>query len=204
MLKIEHLTTGGWEAALRGMRNPLDSWAKADTVYCTEGAPMIGPKDRELMRKLINGGPEHRKFLRMITVSMDITAPLYWWKQFDTYKVGTVRDSCSTMHTIHKDIIQRGDFSTDGMSESGIVALDALIEFLDTSREGFIVAKDPKFWRDMIALLPSCFNQKATVMMNYEVMMTIARQRKGHKLTEWREFINFMNRNLPYFESMEV
>ena len=203
MLKIEHLNTTGWEAALRGMRNPLDSWAKADTAFCTEGAPLIGLKDLDLMRRLIKGGPEHRKFLRMITVTMDITAPLYWWKQFDTYKVGTVRDSCSTMHTIHKAEFTREDFSTDGMSDAGLMAMDGIIQFLNVCRDGFLRNKDKAAWRDMIAVLPENFMQKATVMMNYEVILTIVRQRAGHKLTEWQEFIE-MAETLPYFDLLEV
>ena len=248
MIRIENVEVTGWEAAIRGLRNPMNSWDKSDSDYrpilCSkcdscetfklklwegcdacdvskllDAAPdgfMIGPNDHELMMKLRNAGTDHRKFMRMIAVYLDITAPLYWWKEFDTYKVGTVANSCSTMHKIAEKGFTLEDFSTehlyadddiDGMyysttAEEEFTSTDVLkvvIEALNNYRKQYLIAKDKKDWWQMIQLLPSSYNQKRTVMLNYEVLANMYKSRKGHKLDEWREFCKWVE-TLPYSE----
>lgn len=205
MIKVDHIETWGWEHAIRGMRNPLNSWDKSDTsFYCypDEGkAHSIGENDLSLMKRLFKSGTEHRKYLRMIIVSMDITAPLYWWKEFDTYKVGTVANSCSTMHKIQAKKFEREDFSIEHLEGESLVAFDNLLHVMNTHRQTFNVTKDKKYWWQMIQLLPTSYNQKRTVTMNYENVYTILRQRKGHKLDEWNEFCSILS-NLPYVEEI--
>lgn len=205
MIKVDHIETWGWEHAIRGMRNPLNSWDKSDTsFYCypEEGkAHLIGENDLSLMKRLFKGGTEHRKYLRMIIVSMDITAPLYWWKEFDTYKVGTVANSCSTMHKIQAKKFEREDFSIEHLEGESLVAFDNLLHVMNTHRQTFNVTKDKKYWWQMIQLLPTSYNQKRTVTMNYENVYAMLRQRKGHKLDEWNEFCSILS-NLPYVEEI--
>ena len=238
MLKIENVEVAGWEAAIRGMRNPKNSWAKSDSHwdYVNQGPEYltvahfddadfnIGPNDKKLMSTLRNAGTDHRKFMRMITVYLDITAPLYWWKEFDTYKVGTVANSCSTMHKIADKEFTLADFSCEHLDrepyhrnwiESVIVdeditsphkvwmtpfdVLRCTIEMLNAYRENYLETKDKQDWWQMIQLLPSSYNQKRTVMLNYEVLANMYKSRRNHKLDEWRAFCEWIE-NLPYAE----
>jgi hypothetical protein len=264
MIKLENYEVVGWEHAIRGMRNPMNSWKKGDSCASTqaveEGWFDIGPNDHSLMMKLANGGPVHAKYRRMITVYVDITAPLYWWKEFDTYKVGTVANSCSTMHKIHDKEFTLDDFSCEHLSDSmpdvgefdheipngvtvwgdgdvGCLAITCsgnyheghsyedtlvvsqknildmfIIPALNFNREAYLKAKTKpmkddaarkelmkKYWWQMIQLLPSSYNQKRTVMLNYEVLVGIYKWRKDHKLDEWREFCKWIE-SLPYSE----
>ena len=248
MIKIENTEVMGWEAAIRGMRNPMNSWDKSDSflcrevedgtcpedcsfrgkcpVYGTEDFFVLGDNDYALMKNLRNAGTDHRKFMRMITVYLDITAPLYWWKEFDTYKVGTVANSCSTMHKIYEKEFTLDDFSCEhlfkeddigGMyysatAEEEFTSMDVLkviIEALNTYRKTYIAVKadtvsdydhmSKEYWWQMIQLLPSSYNQKRTVMMNYEVLANIYKSRRNHKLDEWHTFCDWIE-GLPYFE----
>ena len=216
MIEVNCVETWGFEHAVRGMRNPLNSWDKSDSLFdgkningeqvIVKGTMLsgLGKNDVDLMRRLYKGGTEHRKYLRQIFVSMDITAPLYWWKEFDTYKVGTVSNSCSTMHTIHKKEFSREDFSCEHLDEGSMYALDTTILTLNANREKFLETKDKSYWWNMIQLLPTSYNQKRTITMNYENVVTIIRQRMGHKLDEWNNFIAELKR-LPYVNDiMEV
>lgn len=236
MIKIEETETYGWKAAIRGMRNPMNSWDKSDSGICYKEVAchscnenrnncaynlehdgfVIGDNDMELMHRLCAAGTDHRKFMRMLTVSCDITAPLYWWKEFDTYKVGTVANSCSTMHKIHAKEFTIDDFShehlieesddfevgvwwgTDGVNRiEPKDILETIIESLNACREAYVKTKDKKYWWQMIQLLPSSYNQKRTVMMNYEVLTNIYNSRKNHKLDEWHDFCDWI-KTLPY------
>lgn len=194
MIVIENAEVTGWEPAIRGMRNPLNSWEKSDTdyynYYNTAGfyPPNIGPNDIDLMTRLRNAGTDHRKFMRMITVYVDITAPLYWWKEADTYKVGTVANSCSTMHTIHKNKFDINDFSCEHLLPNAKESLCHTIKELNFYREEYLNTKDKQYWWQMIQLLPTSYNQKRTVMFNYEVLTNIYKSRKNHKLDEWHQF----------------
>lgn len=191
MIKFENVEVVGLDHAIRGMRNPLESWDKSDSyVDKRYNTIKIGNNDRALINKLIDAGTDHRKFLRMITVYADITAPLYWWKEYDTYKVGTVANSCSTMHTIHKKEITIDDFSIDNDEVHLYVNL---IYDLNALREMYNGTKDLKYFRQLVGLLPSSFNQKRTVMLNCEVLLNITKSRQGHKLQEWHDFINWAN-----------
>jgi hypothetical protein len=213
MLKVEKLTVHGFEEAIRGMRNPYDSWDKSDTTIDYEtGSVDVGDNDILLMRKLVAGGPVHAKFRRMITVSMDITAPLYWWKEFDTYKVGTVANSCSTMHTIMNKEFTPEDFSCerligdpDDYAFTPAYIFSETIRMLNYMREKYLKEKgivDNKIteetWWQVIQLLPSSYNQKRTVLLNYEVLSNIYMWRKNHKLDEWYQFIDAIS-VLPLF-----
>lgn len=207
MIKIENIEVVGWEAAIRGMRNPLNSWHKSDSEFvCTDYDSTterdiyeyeIGPNDKDLMKRLCKAGTDHRKFMRMITVYVDITAPMYWWSEFDTYKIGTVANSCSKMHTIHKTEISEDLFSFDHV-ELCEVGKEYLNE-LEKLRVKFNETKDKKYWYALIQLLPASFNQKRTVMLNYEVLANMYKSRKNHKLDEWRELCEWM-KTLPYSE----
>ena len=248
MIKLENTEVVGWEHAIRGMRNPMNSWEKSDSAYChidlardctncvhrfttgysacKAGGFDIGPKDFDLMTRLRNSGTDHRKFMRMITVYLDITAPLYWWKEFDTYKVGTVANSCSTMHKIAEKEFTLDDFSHEHLIYDGIgdnneaiwykdppengpikcqlmfTPLDALritIGVLNTNREAYLKTKNKKYWEQMIQLLPSSYNQRRTIMLNYEVLANIYKSRRNHKLDEWHTFCDWIE-NLPYSE----
>lgn len=205
MIKVEHIETYGWKAAIRGMRNPLNSWAKSDSTFSPDGNVVIGKNDFALMQRLFKGGTEHRKYLRQITVSMDITAPLYWWKEFDTYKVGTVANSCSTMHTVHSKEFTLDDFSHEHLFDfmpeetehDSQHILEITVDWLNRMREKYLETKNKDYWWQMIQLLPSSYNQKRTVTMNYENAVTMIRQRSGHKLDEWRLFVEVL-KQLPY------
>ena len=241
MLKLENAEVLGWEHAIRGMRNPMNSWEKSDSGYrhysnlthtdmglvnyqqSIDDEFELGPNDLDLMKRLRNAGTDHRKFMRMITVYVDILAPLYWWKEFDTYKVGTVANSCSTMHKIAAKEFTLEDFSTDHLMsfdnsnyweedddnscfiEKNCVIPpkslmeDYIIPMLNTTREKYLATKDKKFWWQMIQLLPSSYNQRRTVQMNYEVLANIYKSRKDHKLDEWRDLCEWI-KTLPYSE----
>lgn len=213
MIKIEYAETYGWSAAIRGMRNPMNSWDKMDTIsgeyygkdengndiVSNYDVPKIGPNDLDLMKRLIKAGTDHSKFMRMIGVSLDIVAPLYWWKEFDTYKVGTVANSCSTMHKIHDKEFTLDDFSHEHLDMIAIAYIHAVINCLNVNREKYNETKDKKFWWNMIQLLPSSYNQRRTVTMNYAVLKNIFQARKEHKLDEWRDFCEWI-KTLPYSE----
>jgi hypothetical protein len=214
MLKIEKTETYGWEAAIRGMRNPMNSWDKIDTDFgkyysnfLGQVIVPIGENDYSLMMKLRKAGSDHRKFMRMIVVSFDVTAPLYWWKEFDTYKVGTVANSCSTMHKIHEKEFTLDDFSHEHLLgdkedrdvDETIGVLNIVIDTLNFYRKEYLRAKDKFLWWQMIQLLPSSYNQKRTVMLNYEVLANMYKSRKNHKLDEWHTFCDWIE-TLPYSE----
>ena len=232
MIKLENYEVVGWEHAIRGMRNPMNSWEKSDSEWsyhnptedyiCVEVESdydtyfLIGPEDQKLMKRLRNSGTDHRKFMRMITVYVDITAPLYWWKEFDTYKVGTVANSCSTMHKIAAKEFTLDDFSRehlyagddiDGMyysttAEEEFTSNDVLkvvVEALNNYRKQYLIAKDKKDWWQMIQLLPTSYNQKRTVMLNYEVLANIYKSRRNHKLDEWHALCDWIE-SLPCSE----
>ena len=186
MIKIERYSVMNFENAIRGARNPLNSWSKLDSEYDADGNYILGENDMALAQKLARAGSDHRKFLRQIFVSVDITAPLYWWKEFDTYKVGTVANSCSTMHKIHAKSFDRDDFSCDRLDEGGLEMLDAIIAYLEKERLAFIENKDEKnHWHNMIQLLPSSYNQMRTVTLNYEnlISMYYARRSRSEEHT---------------------
>lgn len=207
MIQIENAEVIGWKAAIRGMRNPMNSWDRSDTTYDSCNATFrIGPNDYDLMKRLADSGPVHAKYRRMITVYCDITAPLYWWKEFDTYKVGTVANSCSTMHKIAAKEFTLDDFSHEHLVPTYLDALKRMIDDLNGCREAYQdkeIQKNPiwhkQVWWQMIQLLPSSYNQRRTVMLNYEVLANIYHYRKDHKLDEWRDFCQWITA-LPYNE----
>ena len=202
MIKIERVSVMNLENAIRGARNPLNSWDRSDSFYDEEGNYVLGENDLGLASRLAHAGNDHRKFIRQIFVSVDITAPLYWWKEFDTYKVGTVANSCSTMHKIHAKAFEREDFSCDRLDEGGLEALDRLIEYLEAERQKFCANKDDRqSWHNMIQLLPSSYNQMRTVTMNYENLINMYYARKNHKLAEWHTYCDWI-KTLPYAESI--
>lgn len=202
MVKIEFTEVVGWQAAIRGARNPMNSWDMSDSEYYPTvigQPPKIGPNDLKLLRNLANAGPDHGKYLRMIQVYCDITGPIYWYKELDTYRMGVEKNSCSTMHKIHAKQFGQGDFSHDHMGEVEHDLLSAIIEILNYNRERFIQYKDKKFWWNMIQLLPSSYNQRRTYMFSYAALRSIYHARKNHKLDEWREFCRWVE-SLPYSE----
>lgn len=220
VIKIDRTDTYGWEAAVRGMRNPMNSWNKSDSHYCWEpqypgggcfGCELnsdhncradkyrVGAADLDLMKRLIKSGTDHSKFMRMIGVTCDLTAPLYWWKEYDTYKVGTVANSCSTMHKIHAKKFDREDFSTDHLIPRMKDVLDVTIANLNACRGNYLETQDKKWWWQMIQLLPTSYNQKRTVELNYAVLRNIYHSRKNHKLDEWHTFCHWIE-GLPYSE----
>lgn len=200
MIKIENTEAFGFEAAIRGMRNPMNSWSKSDSKwnYAFEATYDIGHNDLDLMKRLINAGSDHSKFMRMINVTCDITAPLYWWKEFDSYKVGTVANSCSTMHKIHAKEFTLDDFSHEHLTGGALVALtNVIIPQLNDDRCNFLETKDKQYWHNMIQLLPTSYNQRRTVQFNYAVLQNMYHARKSHKLDEWRDFCKWIV-TLPY------
>ena len=202
MITVERISVMNLENAIRGARNPMNSWDRMDSFYDEHGNYVLGPNDLDLARRLAHAGSDHRKFLRQIFVSMDITAPLYWWKEFDTYKVGTVANSCSTMHKIHAKAFERNDFSHDRLDEGGILALDALIAYLEAERQKFVANKeDRQAWHNMIQLLPSSYNQMRTVSLNYENLINIYYARRTHKLAEWHTLCDTIM-TLPYAKEL--
>lgn len=201
MLKVERISVMNMENAIRGARNPLNSWARMDSYYDEKGNYVLGENDLSLARRLAVAGSDHRKFLRQIIVSMDITAPLYWWKEFDTYKVGTVANSCSTMHKIQAKEFTREDFSCDRLTDEALAVLDGVIAYLESERVKFNETKDKAAWHNMIQLLPSSFNQMRTVSMNYEVLINIYYARRHHKLAEWHTLCEAIE-ELPYAKEL--
>ena len=207
MIKIEDVEVMGMRKAIKGMRNAMNSWDKSDSGYMVDekldGVQFsyfkIGEKDMKLCKNLIKAGSPDRKFLRMIHVQADVTAPLYWWKEFSTYKVGTTTNSCSTMHTIHKKKFSIDDFSNEHLMTGGIECLEHLCKDLNLCRNYFLETKDKSYWWQMIQLLPSSFNQMRTIDLNYETLFSIYHQRKGHKLDEWRDFCKWIE-TLPYMK----
>ena len=223
MIRFEQSNVWGFEHAIRGMRNSMNSWDKSDSRYqycngydescrdcecgdvdCHNGRYyQIGENDRTLMKQLIKAGSSHRKFLRQIFVSVDITAPLYWWKEFDTYKIGTVANSCSTMHKIHSRDLTLQDFSVEHLSPLSINTIKKVIDVINLEREHYIDCNDKECWWQMIQLLPSSYNQKRTVMMSYENLLNIYNQRRNHKLDEWHDFCDWIF-TLPYSEILKA
>ena len=200
MIKIENVEVTGWEHAIRGMRNPMNSWDKSDSKW-HDIRFIVGKNDVDLMQRLAKAGTDHRKFMRMITVYVDILAPLYWWKEFDTYKVGTVANSCSTMHKIAAKEFTLEDFSHEHLSTVNEVVLDITINALNNERLDYLNTKDPHHWWQMIQLLPSSYNQRRTIMLNYEVLANIYKSRCKHKLDEWRTLCRWIE-SLPLAEPL--
>ncbi len=198
MIKIEKTEIFGWEAAIRGMRNSFNSWEKSDSKFNPNTNSFeVGPADLELMDRLSRSGPSHAKFLRYINVTFDVTAPRYWWAEMDTYKVGTVRNSCSTMHKVQAKEFVREDFSVEHLNEESLKALDILISALNSARDKFNETKDKNYWWQMIQLLPASLNQKATMQLNYQVLQGLYFTRKDHRLDEWHIFCDWI-KSLPY------
>lgn len=202
MIKLERCSVMNLENAMRGARNPMNSWARSDSAYDEAGNYVLGANDLDLAGRLARAGSDHRKFIRQIFVSVDITAPLYWWKEFDTYKVGTVANSTSTMHKIHAKAFDRDDFSHDRLDEGGLAALDALIAYLEAERQKFVANKeDRQPWHNIIQMLPSSYNQMRTVTMNYENLVNMYYARKNHKLAEWHTYCDWIL-TLPYAKEL--
>lgn len=210
MIKLEKTDTYGWESAIRGMRNPMNSWDKSDSVFT--GLPingfLIGNNDLKLMKNLSKAGNDHAKYLRMINVTVDITAPLYWWKEFDTYKVGTVANSCSTMHKITSKPIELSDFSIDDFNiedDYNEIALEDMfinvVADCESLRQKYIETKDKRYWKGLIQLLPNSYNQKRTVQLNYQVLKNMYFSRRNHKLDEWHTLCEWCE-ELPYFKEI--
>ena len=202
MLLTERTSVMNFENAIRGARNPMNSWDRMDSTYDEKGNYILGENDLDLAKRLAHAGSDHRKFLRQIFVSVDITAPLYWWKEFDTYKVGTVANSTSTMHKIHAKPFEREDFSHDRLDEGGLQMLDATVAYLEAERVKFIANKsDRQSWHNMIQLLPSSYNQMRTVTLNYENLINIYYARRTHKLAEWHTLCDGIL-SLPYAKEL--
>lgn len=201
MLKLERYTVMNFDNAIRGARNPMNSWARGDSFFDGDGNFVFGENDLDLAKRLCAAGSDHRKFIRMIFVSVDITAPLYWWKEFDTYKVGTVANSTSTMHKIHSKEFSREDFSFDKLDEPSLKVMDGLIEYMEDLRKRFVETKDKALWYDLIQMLPSSYNQMRTVTFNYENLRNMYFARRGHKLDEWHVFCDWVS-SLPYAKEL--
>lgn len=209
MIKVENIVAPSpeqWKAVIRGMRNPLNSWSRSDSFrdkYAGNAEEyVLGTNDLNLMRKLFAAGTEHRKYLRMLPLYIEVTAPLYWWKEFDTYKVGTVANSCSTMHKIASQEFSMNDFSVENMNEWNRIVFKRVIDAMNCYREKYNRTKDKDDWWQLIQLLPSSYNQRRTVMMNYEVACTMLRQRTGHKLNEWNDFCDVILEDVPYLKEI--
>ena len=206
MIKITNAEVFGWDAAIRGMRNPMNSWDRSDSFVC-EGKDAcvgdcyscIGNADHALMKKLVKAGSDHAKFMRFINITLDITAPLYWWKEFDTYKVGTVANSCSTMHKIADKEFTLEDFSHEHLMQGGLECIKNLCKDLNMCREQYLAKHDKEWWWQMIQLLPSSYNQKRTIQLNYAVLRNMYHARRNHKLDEWHDFCSWVE-SLPYAE----
>ena len=201
MIRITNILVMNFENAMRGARNPMNSWARMDSYYDEEGNFVLGDNDLSLAARLAKAGSDHRKYLRQVIVSMDISAPLYWWKEFDTYKVGTVANSCSTMHKIQAKEFTREDFSCEKLSDGALAVLDSVISFMEAERIAFIETKDKAHWHNMIQLLPTSYNQLRTVTLNYEVLINIYRARRYHKLDEWKMLCAEIEK-LPYAKEL--
>ena len=205
MIKIENLEVWGFRGAIRGMRNPMDSWNRMDTVFAENGDVIkLGENDASLMLRLKTAGTDHRKYLRMIHIQCDVTAPLYFWKDYDSYKVSTVANSCSTMHKIHAYEINQSMFSTEDLDEIGLNVLQTTIDYMNYYREIYIASgmKDKTAWRRMIQMLPTSYNQKRTIDINYETLLNIFGSRSNHKLQEFRDFCSFLKKELPYIAAL--
>ena len=205
MIKIENLEVWGFRGAIRGMRNPMNSWNRMDTVFAENGDVIkIGENDASLMLRLKNAGSDHRKYLRMIHIQCDVTAPLYFWKDYDSYKVSTVSNSCSTMHKIHAYEINQSMFSTEDLDEIGLNVLQTTIDYMNYYRENYIASglKDKTAWRRMIQMLPTSYNQKRTIDINYETLLNIFGSRSNHKLQEFRGFCAILKKELPYIAAL--
>lgn len=203
MLKIDNTDVYGFEAAIRGLRNPMNSWDKSDSCDLHDYNPLLGENDLKLMKSLSKAGSDHAKFLRMINVTVDITAPLYWWKEHDQYKVGTTTNSCSTMHKIHAKEFTLDDFSHEHLIGESEEALKAMIDQLNFARIAYLETKDKRYWWELIQLLPSSYNQRRTVQFNYQVLKSMYFARKDHKLDEWHTLCDWML-TLPYFKEICV
>lgn len=201
MLTVDKISVMNMENAIRGARNPLNSWSRMDSYYDPSGAYVLGENDLSLASRLAAAGPDHRKFLRQIFVSMDICAPLYWWKEFDTYKVGTVANSCSTMHKIQAKEFTRADFSVDRMDQEGLAVMDGVIRYLESERKKYLETSDKVHWHNMIQILPTSYNQLRTVTLNYEVLINIYYARRNHKLAEWHTLCAAIEK-LPYADRL--
>ena len=201
MLKVERISVMNLENAMRGARNPLNSWARSDSYYDENGQYILGENDLGLAKRLARAGSDHRKYLRQIFISVDVTAPMYWWKEYDTYKVATVANSTSTMHKIHSKEFSRDDFSLDKLDEDSMAFFDTIIAKLAELRLKYTETKDKQYWYDIIQLLPSSYNQMRTCSLNYETLINIYYARKGHKLDEWHTFCDFI-KTLPYAKDL--
>ena len=201
MIKLERVDVMNFSNAIRGMRNPMNSWGKSDSYYDDNGNYVLGEDDLSLAVRLAKAGSDDRKFLRQIFVSVDVTAPLYWWKEYDTYKVGTVANSTSTMHKIHSKAFSRDDFSCERMSDVALKCLDNTIVILEDRRGFYNATKEKQYWDDMIQLLPTSYNQMRTCTLNYENLLNMYYARRYHKLKEWREFCEWIE-TLPWFKKM--
>ncbi|MBQ5735428.1 MAG: hypothetical protein IIV51_08620 [Lachnospiraceae bacterium] len=203
MLKIERDSVMNFENAMRGARNPLNSWARMDSYVDEDGNFVFGDNDIDLAKRLRKAGSDHRKFMRQILVSCDITAPMYWWKEYDTYKVATVANSTSTMHKIHSKPFDIEDFSHDHLTEESLRAMNNMIEYLESIRLKYVETKDKKYWYDLIQLLPSSYNQMRTCTFNYETLVNIYFPRRNHKLDEWHTFCEWIE-TLPYAKEIII
>ena len=203
MIKIERTSVMNFDNAMRGARNPLNSWARYDSGFDENGNFVFGENDLSLAKRLCAAGTDHRKFVRMIMVSVDVTAPMYWWKEYDTYKVATVANSTSTMHKIAAKPFELEDFSVDHMNEEGIQAMEKLIETLEDLRQRYIETKDKELWYTIIQLLPSSYNQMRTCTLNYETLCNIYYARRNHKLDEWHTYCDWI-KELPYFSELFI
>lgn len=201
MLSVKNSCVMNFENAMRGARNPLNSWARSDSFYDEEGNYVLGPNDLSLAKRLAHAGSDHRKYLRQVFVSIDITAPLYWWKEFDTYKIATVANSTSTMHKITSKAFSRDDFSHDHMNEQALECLDHVIEVLEDLRQQYLKTKDKTIWYSIIQLLPTNYHQMRTCTMNYETLINIYHARKNHKLQEWHTLCDWIE-SLPYAKEL--
>ena len=203
MIKLERFEVMNMNNAIRGARNPLNSWARMDSYFDEEGKFVFGPNDLDLAKRLCKAGSDHRKFIRQIFVTVDITAPIYWWKEYDTYKVGTVANSTSTMHKIHSKSFEMEDFSVDHCTSEALDMMQKNIDFLETIRQKFIETKDKDLWYSMIQLLPESYNQMRTCTFNYENLAGMYYSRRNHKLAEWHTFCDWAL-ELPYFKELLV
>lgn len=201
MLKLDRIEVMNMHNAIRGARNPLNSWDRLDSSYDDNGNFVFGPNDLSLAKRLCKAGSDHRKFIRQIFVTVDITAPIYWWKEYDTYKVGTVANSTSTMHKIHSKPFELDDFSHDHLTEKAMVMMKKNIEFLEEIRLEYVDTKDKDLWYSMIQLLPESYNQMRTCTMNYENLLSMYHSRRTHKLQEWHTFCDWVE-SLPYFKEL--
>ena len=203
MIKLERTSVLNLENAMRGARNPMNSWARTDSYYDEDRNYVLGPNDLDLAKRLAKAGPDHRKFIRQIFVSVDITAPLYWWKEYDTYKVATVANSTSTMHKIHSKAFEEEDFSTDHMTEETKKHFLDFVAYMEEVRKKFVETKDKTYWYDLIQILPSSYNQLITCTLNYETLSNIYYARKAHKLQEWHTLCDWI-KTLPYAEDIII